>query len=125
MSGRYGPDQLYYASLILYLVLLVVNYFAQSMIISGLLWIVIILTVFRTFSRNIYKRRAENEVFLKLWNPVKAEFVLGFRRIKEIKTRRFRKCPNCRTVLRLPRSTGKHTVECPCCHKDFQVTIRF
>ncbi len=67
----------------------------------------------------------ENEKFLQIWNPIKAEASLTIRRIKEIRTHRFRKCPNCHTMLRLPRKTGKHTVKCPCCSHKFKVRVWF
>lgn len=123
MSGRYGIDQLYYGLMVAYLVLLVANAFIRSTIIDILMWTVLTWMIFRSFSRNVYQRRLENEKFLKIWNRIKAKCSLTIRRIKEIKTRRFRKCPHCKTMLRLPRKTGKHTVECPCCHYEFKVRI--
>ncbi len=120
MSGRYGIDQLYYALLVAYFVLFIVNLFVRSPIISILMWVIITIAAIRVFSRNMYKRRMENEKFMKLWNGVKAKFSLTIRRIKEIKTHRFRKCPHCKAMLRLSRKKGKHTVHCPRCHKDFE-----
>lgn len=127
MHGRYGTDQLHYGLFVVCLVLAVVNSFvhnalANSMM-SVLLLAVLFLMLFRTFSRNINQRRQENEKFKKLWNSIKGKFSLAIRRIKEIRTHRFRQCPACKTVLRLPRKTGKHTVKCPCCHKEFKVRI--
>ena len=125
MYGRYGADQLYYALFVLYFVVLLINLFTRSPIFDVLMWAVLVWMIFRTFSRNIYKRQRENEIFLKFWNPVKSEFSLLFRRIREIRAHRFRKCPQCKTVLRLPRKTGKHTVRCPRCQHKFQVRVFF
>lgn len=123
MYGRYGLDKLNYALIGAYFVLIVANSFTRSTIIDILTWAILIWMIFRTYSRNIFKRRLENEKFLKIWNPVKAKGALTIRRIKEIKTHRFRKCPHCQKVLRLPRKTGKHTVKCPSCHKEFELRI--
>jgi uncharacterized protein with PIN domain len=123
MSGRYGVDQLYYGLMAVYFVLLVARMFIRSAVMDILMWMVLIGMIFRPLSRNVYQRRLENERFLKIWNRIKAKSALTIRRIKEFKTRRFRRCPHCRTVLRLPRKTGKHTVECPCCHHEFKVRI--
>ncbi|WP_010252152.1 hypothetical protein [Acetivibrio cellulolyticus] len=123
MYGRYGMDELSYALFVTYFVLLFANIFIHTKIFSILMFAVVFVMVFRTFSRNIYKRRMENEKFMKIWKPVKSKGSLTVRRIKEIKTRRFRKCPNCKSVLRLPRKTGKHTVNCPCCHNEFELRI--
>jgi len=125
MYGRYGIDQLYYAFIVISLILIVVNSFFHSSIMGILIWAILILMTYRSFSRNIYKRRRENDKFLIFWNPIKGEVSLTIRRIREIKTHRFRKCPNCKKVLRLPRKKGKHTAKCPCCHNEFEVRIFF
>lgn len=123
MYGRYGIDQLYYAIIAAYFVLGVTTIFIHSPIIRILMWADVMWMIFRLLSRNISKRRMENEKFIKLWNPIKAKGILTIRSIKEAKTHRFRTCPHCKKVLRLPRSPGKHAVNCPCCHKDFEVRI--
>jgi hypothetical protein len=123
MYGRYGIDQLYYALLLTFFALRIINTSARSIIIDLLSWAILIWMIFRAFSRNIYKRRRENEKFMQLWTPIKRQGSLTRRRIKEIKTHRFRKCPQCRVMLRLPRKRGKHTVECPRCHKEFKLRI--
>ncbi|MBZ9634575.1 hypothetical protein [Clostridium sp. FP1] len=123
MYGRYGTDQLYNALIVAYFVLIVANAFISSAIISILMSAVLIWTIFRALSRNVYKRRMENEKFMKIWKPVKGSCSLMVRRIKEIKIHRFRKCPHCKKVLRLPRTRGKHRVKCPCCNKEFELQI--
>ena len=42
---------------------------------------------------------------------------------RDRKTHVFRKCPACKSVLRLPRQKGKHTVRCPRCQHRFDVKI--
>lgn len=123
MYGRYGTDQLYYALFVISFVLVIANTFIRSSIIGILLWAVLLWMMFRTLSRNVYQRQRENEKFMTICNRVKAKGSLTSRRIKEIKTHRFRKCPHCKTVLRLPRRTGKHPVICPCCHNKFELRI--
>ncbi|MDD7794363.1 hypothetical protein [Clostridium sp. 'White wine YQ'] len=125
MYGRYGTDQLYIALVIASFVLMLINSFIHSNILSIFIWVVLIFTFYRSFSKNIFKRRRENQMFLKIWSPIKAKSSLTIRRLKEFKTHRYRKCPHCKKVLRLPRKTGNHTVNCPVCHKDFKVRILF
>ncbi|QNU66845.1 hypothetical protein EHE19_018780 [Ruminiclostridium herbifermentans] len=124
MYGRYGQDQLYYACLIACFVLITLNTFFRSYIIMVLIFGVFALMIFRAFSKNINKRRMENEKFLKIWNPVKGKFKLTIRRIKERKTHCFRTCPSCKKILRLPRKKGNHVVSCPCCKNDFNIKVR-
>lgn len=123
MYGRYGIDQLYYALFVFYFILVIVNLVFQSPILGVLNWAVLLYMAYRLFSRNIARRRAENDRFLKIWNPVKSSCLLTFRRVKEIRTHRFRKCPHCKASLRLPRKSGKHAVVCPRCRREFEVRI--
>lgn len=123
LSGRYGLDQLYYALIAVCFVFIFANTMVRSSVITILTWAVLIWAFFRVLSRDIYKRRMENEKFLRIWNRVKAKLSLLIRRIKEIKTRRYRRCPHCRVILRLPRKKGKHTVTCPRCYNVFALRI--
>ena len=36
----------------------------------------------------------------------------------------YKKCSKCKTVLRLPKQKGEHTVQCPKCRESFKVKIR-
>ncbi|WP_303869763.1 hypothetical protein [Acetobacterium wieringae] len=123
MSGRYGIDQLYYAGLLVALGLMMVNLMVNSTILMILSNALILLMVLRGFSRKISRRRSENEQFLKLWNPVKKEGRIFLRRIKEVRVHRYRKCPHCRKMLKLPIKRGKHMVKCPACNESFAVRV--
>lgn len=123
MTGRYGVDQLYYAMFALWVVLTLVNIKVDSLILMAVSDVFIVLAIFRGFSRNISRRTAENEKFLKVWNPVKRKVRLLYRRIREIRVHRFRKCPHCKKTLQLPIRRGKNTVKCPRCQEKFDVHI--
>ncbi len=123
MYGRYGVDQLYYGLFVLLIVLVVINTFAQSVAVYALELIVMAVMVFRSFSKNHAKRRAENAAFLKLWKPVKGWFILQRDRIRDRKDYRYRKCPKCKAMLKLPNKKGKHTTNCPRCKNKFDVKI--
>ena len=130
-AGRYGSDTLnsvliviYSLTFIVYTVLRIV--FAVTMPeskialpILGLIYFVlstslIVWIFFRMFSKNIGKRRRENEKFCGFFKLLKNKF-------RDRKTHVYRKCPECKAVLRLPKSKGKHTVVCPRCKKRFSV----
>lgn len=69
MEGRYGMDQLYYALLVLYLILLVLNMIFRKLVVFGILaWAVLIFAFYRFFSRNIPRRSAENEKFMAIFH---------------------------------------------------------
>ena len=138
MYGRYGTDKLYHFTLAVALILLVaelvVNYalpesLIKSYVALGLSISVILLytwMVFRTMSRNIYKRRKENERFLKICNALKRFFTFNTSyktksRNRDDATYIFRDCTKCGATLRLPRKKGRHKVNCPKCRHSFFV----
>lgn len=123
MYGRYGIDNLYYGLFALWGFFIVINIFLRSLIISLLGTITAVYMIFRTFSRNHAKRRTENARFLRLWNPVKSWFILQRDRIRDRKNFRYRKCPHCKAIVKLPNKKGKHTVVCPKCRERFDVKI--
>ena len=123
MSGRYGGDQLNSFILITVAILMVVNIFLDSLIMYVAYMLLWIWSLFRMLSRKIYKRRAENEKFLRLWTPIKNKFKLMKNKRRDRKTHVYKKCPRCKSVLRLPKQKGKHTVRCPKCSNRFDVKI--
>ena len=125
--GRYGIDGLYYALLTLFLVFWIARLFSTNLILSIVLLVLHLASVgymfFRFFSKNIYARRRENEFFKNIFKKIKNFFVLQKNRIRDIKGYRYRKCPHCKAMLRLPKRRGRHTVICPRCKKRFEVKI--
>ncbi|MBQ7383948.1 MAG: hypothetical protein IJV72_04065 [Clostridia bacterium] len=122
MYGRYGYDTLGKVLLWTYAALLLVYMVLQFIIEEPLFYVLypiaifalVCYTFYRAMSRNIAKRRAENEKFCGF-------FKLRRNKFRDRKTHVYRKCPDCRAVLRLPKSKGKHTVVCPRCKKRFEV----
>lgn len=130
MYGRYGIDQLYRGLLYIYLGLIIIAVILGKTInmkiytgISIAGFALIIFAFYRVFSKNIAKRRAENAKWLVFENGIKKNFRLIRDRFKFRKTHIFRKCPNCKTVLRLKKVKGKHNVKCPNCKHDFEVKV--
>lgn len=123
MYGRYGVDELYYGLFTLWFVLVIVNMFARSSVIYLLETVALVYSIWRVLSRNYEKRRRENAAFLKIWKPVKNYLLYCKDRIRDIKTFRYRKCPKCRAIIKLPNKRGKHTTRCPKCGERFDVRI--
>lgn len=123
MIGRYGIDRLYHFLIVVCFVLIVINFFAHSAIISLLELATLIYATFRFLSRNVYKRQQENLKFIKLMEKPTAFFKLIKCKFRDRKTHVYKKCPSCKNNLRLPKSKGKHTVVCPCCKNRFDVRI--
>ena len=122
--GRYGNDHLNLFIMLVSLIFGVATFFTYGigdLIFSMLQLMFLALWLMRAFSRNFYKRRAENMVFLRIWGKVKAFFrpVKGFfARLADRKHRYF-KCPKCKSRLRVPRGRGKITITCPKCRNMF------
>ena len=124
MSSRYGyPDELYRFLSIATLVLIGLNLLFRSKVIYWLTTILLVYQMFRFFSKNRDKRYNENQQFLKLKKKATSEAKLLKRRWVERENYRFRRCPQCKTVLRLPYRKGAHTVKCPKCGNEFNVKL--
>lgn len=119
MYGRYGGDQLNMAMLGAYLVCFLLFSFTNLVIFYLLSLILLGLTLFRMFSRNLAKRREENFKFLRRADPVIRWYHLR-RNIHRDKEHRYFKCPNCGQQLRVPRGKGMITVTCRSCGASFQ-----
>lgn len=121
--GRNGTDQLAVAVLVLYFVLSLTNIFVGSFVLQLFCYALLLYSLFRTMSRNIYKRRAENLKFCSLLARIKRFFSVKKRSFKERKFKIYKKCPFCKSTLRLPKKKGRHNVNCPKCNKLFEVKI--
>ena len=123
-SGRNGPDALGQATSFVCVALILLNLFVGSYVLYALELLLMAVWIFRLFSRNTARRRAENARYLKLRDRVRGAFRRLKLRFSERKTHVYKTCPHCRATLRLPRAKGEHTTRCPRCGKEFGVKIR-
>ena len=110
MAGRYGQDRLNITLLVVGCVLCFVQMFVPSgvgFVLTILSEALLILSLFRCFSRNTNKRYNENRKFL-----------LMIDRIKD-RDHRYYACPKCRQTVRVPRGKGKISITCPKCREKF------
>ena len=119
MYGRYGNDQFGFFLLGLSVALSLLATILDLGILNLLAEVVIFYALFRMLSRNTYKRREENNKFLRKVNPFLKWFRLQ-QTMRKDKAHRYFKCPNCSQYLRVPRGKGKITVTCRSCHASFQ-----
>ena len=120
MYGRNGGDQLGLFIIWAAIALNIINIFVKSdaayAAVSAVSTVLMVWALFRMFSKNLQKRRAENAKFLqKVWWPLKGKL----HRLKD-KDHRYFTCPNCRTVCRVPRGKGKIVITCPKCRNRIQ-----
>ena len=119
MAGRYGGDQLNLFLIVLYLVLYVVFLFTRLLVFELLGTVVLALTLFRSLSRNLERRRAENNRFLQTVRPLWRKWA-AFRARAHDKEHRYFKCPNCGQLMRVPKGKGRITVHCRACGAAFE-----
>lgn len=123
MKGRYGPDDLYYFLFKLYIVILILNLFIKSNILTYIELIIIIIVLYRFLSKKIYVRSNENKKFLKLKNKCLKPFKAIKRNYKDRNEWIYRRCKHCKKLLKLPipNKRGKKTIKCPKCKKESNI----
>ena len=111
MEGRYGTDRLNMTILTAGLVLCILSMFFQipavNLVLTLLSYVLMFWAIFRTLSRNTYKRYQENRKYLQI-----------FDRLKD-RDHRYFDCPKCRQLVRVPRGKGKIAITCPRCREKF------
>jgi len=112
MMGRYGTDKLNTwilgAGLVLCIVSMFIHFAPVNWALTTCSYALMFLAIFRTLSRNTYKRYRENRRFLMILD-----------RFKDREHRHF-DCPKCRQPVRVPRGKGKIMITCPKCREKFQ-----
>jgi len=122
MYGRNGVDQLNKALLVLYIIICFVRAFFVAVLESALLTTIsdvfvnalAILILFRLFSKNLYKRRAENQRWVNWWYGVKNR-QNGAKARHADKDHKYFTCKNCKAICRVPVGKGKIIITCPKC----------
>ena len=111
MAGRYGTDKLNIAILTVGLVACLLGMILRlpliRMLLTTLSWAMMFWAIFRSLSRNTYKRYRENRKYLRF--------------VEQLKDRehRYYTCPRCRQPVRVPRGKGKIAITCPKCKEKF------
>lgn len=111
MTGRYGTDKLNMVILGIGALLCVIALFVRVGWVNLLLTLaaygLLIWALFRSLSRNTYKRYEENRRYLAL-----------LQRLKD-RDHRYFDCPRCHQPVRVPKGKGKIAITCPKCREKF------
>ncbi|MDD3220861.1 MAG: hypothetical protein EOM34_12080 [Clostridia bacterium] len=119
MAGRYGNDKMNQVLSIGALILILIGAFFRVEPCYWLGLLLIIYLYFRMLSRNIQKRYAENQVFLRYYNQVTGWFSGKKNSVEQNKGYHIYKCPECKQKVRIPKGKGKISIHCPKCGNDF------
>ena len=111
MEGRYGTDKLNTTILGVGVVACLISLFVKrpvaNLVLISISYGLMIWAIFRSLSRNTYKRYQENRRYLML-----------LERLKD-KEHRYFDCPRCRQPVRVPKGKGKIAITCPKCREKF------
>ena len=111
MMGRYGTDKLNMALLGVGLAACILSMFIRfapvTLALTVISYIFMGWAIFRSFSRNTYKRYQENRKYL-----------MALQKVKD-REHRYYDCPRCRQQVRVPRGKGKIAITCPKCKEKF------
>ena len=149
MYGRYGQDSLNRFLSFFYILLVAIGFILRILFVITRLIVlykiryalyiislaVFAVTLFRSLSRNIARRSKENDFFMRWWGNWQPYFQKKARnaepkmrmlvRKMQDSAHVYKKCPDCKAVLRLAKKRGKHKTRCPACGKLFEVRVWF
>ena len=120
MYGRNGVDQMnqillrgYIGVLVAEIVFNLLRLRAPLVICGAFLWVLVMYILFRMFSKNLPKRREENQRFLNWFWKVKSN-AAGAKARRADKDHKYFTC-KCGAVCRVPVGKGKIVITCPKC----------
>ena len=119
MAGRYGLDAFGKCILITAIILSLLASLFRSEMLNILAWALLFYTYFRIFSRNIYNRYSENQIYLTKTAKIRYWFAKQKSMMKQRKTHHIYKCPTCKQKIRIPRGKGRIEIRCPKCYTTF------
>jgi len=120
LMNRYGQDALNTTLIILSFVFsllsLIDSFLSPLLSISS--FILVSMVLFRFFSKDIFKRRGENQSFLTLTAPLYRNIKVIYLNVTDPR-RKYFLCPMCKRMVRIPRKKGRVEITCPTCHHHF------
>lgn len=125
MYGRNGFDQLNRFLFWVVLILDIASIFLArgESPLGGILSLVVtaawLLLLFRTFSRNLAKRREENQKFVSWWWKVKNK-TAGAKARHADRDHKYFTCKSCGAICRVPVGKGNIVITCPKCRAQIQ-----
>lgn len=127
MYGRNGMDQLNRALFWGYLAVFLAQVLLTALLKSSLvttvcdivLWVLLILLFFRMFSKNLPKRRAENQRWVNWWWGLKSRRA-GAKARHADKEHKYFTCKSCKAICRVPVGKGNIIITCPKCGAEIK-----
>ena len=119
MSGRYGSDQLNLTMVIGALIVTTIGSLTGVYFLTLAADALLLLAIFRLFSKDRYRRAHENQVYLEKTQKVRRAATEWVNRVKNSRKYHYYTCPKCKQRLRVPRGVGNITITCKQCGTKF------
>jgi DNA-directed RNA polymerase subunit RPC12/RpoP len=119
MQGRNGMDQFAIALLYFSVALAIFGSLLEFGWLLFLSYVPLVMSVLRTFSKDIDSRQKENQNFHSAMDRLKAMVWRKKRFITGSDTHRYYICSHCKQKLRVPKGKGKVIITCTNCGKEF------
>ena len=119
MSGRYGSDQLNLTLIIGALIVTTIGSLSGVYFLTLAADALLLLAIFRMFSKDRYRRAHENQVYLEKTQKVRRAATEWVNRVKNSRKYHYYTCPKCKQRLRVPRGVGNITITCKQCGTKF------
>ena len=119
MSGRYGSDQLNLTMVIGALIVTTIGSLSGVYFLTLAADALLLLAIFRMFSKDRYRRAHENQVYLEKKQKVRRAATEWVNRVKNSRKYHYYTCPKCKQRLRVPRGVGNITITCKQCGTKF------
>ena len=119
MSGRYGSDQLNLTMVIGALIVTTIGSLSGVYFLTLAADALLLLAIFRMFSKDRYRRAHENQVYLEKTQKVRRAATEWVNRVKNSRKDHYHTCPKCKQRLRVPRGVGNITITCKQCGTKF------
>lgn len=119
LYNRNGIDELGLLTIWAYIILSIFNLFTNTFVGDFSALIIAIIVLFRMLSKNIKARQKENNILKKIISFITKPFTNIKRNIND-KDHVYKRCPKCKTVLKLPLPSKKgfNKAKCPKCKKS-------
>ena len=119
VSGRYGSDQLNLTMVIGALIVTTIGSLSGVYFLTLAADALLLLAIFRMFSKDRYRRAHENQVYLEKTQKVRRAATEWVNRVKNSRKYHYYTCPKCKQRLRVPRGVGNITITCKQCGTKF------
>ena len=118
MRNRNGIDLLVIVLFVLFFVIFALGSLTGIDFLIVLSLIPLMTSIFRVLSKDVSKRRRENEAVTAIFASLKNDAKLKQRQFSD-KEHKYFKCTNCGRLLRVPKGKGLIEITCPNCGTKF------